>query len=73
MILQSVRWYLAHSLSYPDIEEIMKERGFKVDHSIIQRWVVHYSPIHHPNWRRHFTRKRKGLVTDGDFMRLMSK
>jgi len=44
MILQCVRWYLAYSLSYRDIEEIMKERGFKVDHSTIQRWVVHYAP-----------------------------
>ncbi len=40
MILQSVRWYLAYVLSYRDIEEIMKERGFDVDHSTIQRWVV---------------------------------
>ena len=27
-----------------DIEEIMMERGFEVDHSTIQRWVVHFSP-----------------------------
>lgn len=44
MILQSVRWCLAYLLSYRDIEEIMKERGFNVDHSTIQRWVVHYAP-----------------------------
>ena len=44
MILQSVRWYLAYSLSYRDIEEIMQERGFEVDHSTINRWVVHYTP-----------------------------
>jgi len=44
MILQSVRWYLAYSLSYRNIEEMMAERGFTVDHSTIQRWVVHYSP-----------------------------
>ena len=44
MILQSIRWYLAYSLSYRDVEEIMKERGFEVDHSTIQRWVFHYSP-----------------------------
>ena len=43
MILQSIRWYLAYSLSYRDIEEMMKERWFEVDHSTIQRWVVHYS------------------------------
>ncbi|MFK8079272.1 MAG: IS6 family transposase [Granulosicoccus sp.] len=44
MILQSVRWYLAYALSYRDIEEIIQERGFDVDHSTIHRWVVHYSP-----------------------------
>ncbi len=42
-MLQSIRWYLAYSLSYRDIEEIMKERWFDVDHSTIQRWVVHYA------------------------------
>ena len=44
MILQRIRWYLAYSLSYRDIEEIMEERGFEVDHSTIQRWVVYFSP-----------------------------
>ena len=44
MILQSVRWYLAFALSYRDIEEIMQERGFDVDHSTIHLWVIHYSP-----------------------------
>ena len=43
MILQSVRWYLAYSLSYRDIEELMQERGFSVDHSTINRWGLHYS------------------------------
>jgi len=44
MILQSVRWYLAYSLSYRELEEIMQERGFVVDHSTLNRWVVHYTP-----------------------------
>jgi len=44
MILQSMRWYLAYALSYRDIEELMQERGFSVDHSTINRWVLHYSP-----------------------------
>jgi len=43
MILQSVRWYLAYALSYRDIEEIMNERGYPVDHSTIHRWVIEYS------------------------------
>ena len=44
IILQSIRWYLSYALSYRDIEELMDERGFTVDHSTINRWVVYYSP-----------------------------
>jgi putative transposase len=43
VILQSVRWYLAFPLSYRDLEEIMKERGYPVDHSTLNRWVIHYA------------------------------
>lgn len=39
-----VRWYLAYSLSYRDIEELALERGLKIDHSTVHRWVVEYSP-----------------------------
>jgi len=45
MILQCVRWYVAYPHSYRDLEELMQERGYVVDHSTIQRWVVHYSPL----------------------------
>ena len=45
MILMAVRWYVSYSLSYRDIEELMLERGVKVDHSTINRWVVRYSPL----------------------------
>jgi len=55
LILQSVRWYLAYSLSYRDIEELMQERGFSVDHSTINRWVLHYSP----QLKAAFRRKKK--------------
>ena len=40
-----MRWYLAYSLSYRDIEELMLERGVKVDHSTINRWVIKYAPL----------------------------
>lgn len=39
-----VRWYVAYALSYRDIEELSMERGLNVDHSTINRWVIHYSP-----------------------------
>jgi len=58
MIMQSVRWYLAYSLSYRNIEEIMVERGFHVDHSTINRWVVYYAPKLEQKF--HKTKKRPG-------------
>ncbi len=44
VILLLVRWYLAYSLSYRDVEELALERGLQVDHSTVHRWVVEYSP-----------------------------
>jgi putative transposase len=44
IILMLVRWYVAYSLSYRDIEELLAERGTSVDHATINRWVIGYSP-----------------------------
>ncbi len=58
IILQCVRWYVAYSLSYRDLEELMQERGYAVDHSTVQRWVVHYAPRIEKAFRK--TKKRAG-------------
>ena len=44
IILMAVRWYVAYPLSYRNIEELMAERNIKLDHSVVQKWAVHYSP-----------------------------
>jgi IS6 family transposase len=44
IILLAVGWYLRFSLSYRDIEELLAERGFLVDHVIVWRWVQPYAP-----------------------------
>src|SRR5450759_5505379 len=41
IILSAVFFYV----SYRDLEEIMEERGVKVDHAILNRWVIDYSPL----------------------------
>jgi transposase-like protein len=45
IIIMAVRWYLAYSLSYRQVEELLAERGIFVDHTTIHRWVVEYSPM----------------------------
>lgn len=54
----AARWYLAYALSYRDIEELMAERGVKVDHSTINRWVIEYAP----QLENEFRKKHKSEV-----------
>jgi len=35
-----VTWYLRFPLSYRDLEEMFRERGFEVDHNSINCWVL---------------------------------
>jgi putative transposase len=44
IILQAVYFKLRFSLSYRDVEEIMKIRGVTVDRATIQRWVYKFAP-----------------------------
>jgi putative transposase len=36
---------VSYALSYRNIEEMMKERGFDVDHTTLNRWVLHFAPL----------------------------
>jgi len=45
VILQTVFYKLRFSLSYRDVEELLCLRGVNIDHSTIQRWVNHFSPL----------------------------
>jgi len=53
MILLNVRWYLKYALSYRNLQEMMAERGVKVDHTTIMRWVHQYSPEIEKKIRKH--------------------
>jgi hypothetical protein len=47
-----VRWYITYRLSYRDLVEMMAERGIKVAHSTILRWVTRYVPEFEKRWNR---------------------
>ena len=44
IIIQAVYLKLRFTLSYRDVEEIMRIRGVEVDHATIQRWVFKFMP-----------------------------
>ncbi len=43
---------MRYSLSYRDIEELMRERGVEIDHVTVQRWVVKYTPTLEAEFRK---------------------
>jgi transposase-like protein len=44
VITTCVRWCCRFFLSLRDLEELMAERGLKVDHTTIWRWTQTYGP-----------------------------
>ena len=44
IILSCVRWYCRYSLSYRDLEAMMRERRLPVGHTTGWRWVRRYAP-----------------------------
>jgi transposase-like protein len=43
--LFGTRRYLRYNLSYRDVEELLVERGMKVDHVTVFRWVQRFTPL----------------------------
>ena len=60
IILIAVKWYVAYSLSYRDVEELVSERGVTVDHSTLNRWVIKYAPLLEAEFRKNH-KKRVGM------------
>lgn len=44
VILWTVRWYLRYAVSFRDLEETLADRGVRVDHVSLHRWVQRFAP-----------------------------
>jgi len=53
IVVLCVRWYLSFKLSYRDLVSMMSERGIKLAHTTILRWVQHYMPEFEKRWKRY--------------------
>src|SRR6266852_1980992 len=69
IILLCVRWYLRYSLSYRDLEEMMRERGLHVDHTTIYRWVQRYAPELEKCCRPHLKAKTDSWRVDETYVK----
>ena len=72
-MLVGMTWYLRYPLSYRDLEEMFRERGFEVDHSTINRWVLAYAPVIEKRLRQ-FRRPHCGSVRiDETYVKIRGK
>jgi transposase-like protein len=53
IVVLCVRWYLSFKLSYRDLVSMMNERGIRLAHTTILRWVQHYTPDFEKRWKRY--------------------
>ncbi|EFH83031.1 IS6 family transposase [Ktedonobacter racemifer] len=70
IILLCVRWYLRSALSYRDLEEMMRERGLRVDHTTIYRWVQHDAPDLEKRCRPHLKATNDSWRVDETYIKI---
>jgi transposase, IS6 family len=73
LILCAVRWYLRYSLSLRDVEELLEERGLRVDHTTVWRWVQRYAPELEQRLRGHLKPTNKSWRVDETYIRVKGR
>jgi transposase, IS6 family len=70
VILWAVRWYLQFPVSYRDLERMLADRGVKVDHTTMYRWVQRFAPELEKRMRRHLRPCRGSWHVDETYLRV---
>jgi transposase, IS6 family len=73
IILLCVRWYLKYPLSYRNLIEMMAERGIRITHTTIMRWVHKYSPILDERVRKHIKSTNDSWRMDETYIRIKGR
>ena len=73
LICCAVCWYLRYSLSFRDVEELLRERGLEADHPTIWRWVQRYGPELEERLRRHLKPTHTSWRVDETYVRVKGR
>jgi IS6 family transposase len=73
LILLCVRWYLVFTLSYRQLERLLREQGWTVDHTSIFRWVQRYSPELAARCRSFLKPTNRSYRTDETYIKVKGK
>jgi IS6 family transposase len=69
MIRCAVRWSLRYSLRSRDVEELLRERGLRVDYPTVFRWVQPYAPALDKRCRPHLRLRHDSYHVDATYIR----
>lgn len=73
LILLCVRWYLAFTLSYRQLESLLREQGWTVDHTSVFRWVQRYGPELAKRCRIFLKPTNRSYRTDETYIKVKGK
>ena len=73
VILYAVFFYVRYAVSYRDLEEIMADRGVKVDHATLNLWVIKYSPMIASEAQRQKSRPNSSWRMDETYIKVRGK
>jgi transposase-like protein len=72
-MLLCVRWYLAFTLSYRQLERMLREQGWTVDHTSVFRWVQRYGPELAKRCRAFLKPTNRSYRTDETYIKVKGK
>jgi transposase-like protein len=70
IIILCVRWYLRYKLSLRDLVEMMAERGLRLSHTTILRWVQRYVPEFEKRWNRFSRQAGRSWRVDETYVKI---
>ena len=73
VITLAVRWYSRYSLSFRELEEMLRERNIAVDHTTLWHWVQRYAPELDKRLRSHLRATGKRWHVDETYVRVAGK
>jgi transposase-like protein len=70
IILWAVRWYLQFPISYRDLACMLSDRGVRVDHTPLFRWIQAYAPELDKRIRPHLSTSNGSWRVDETYIRV---
>ena len=73
IIVLCVRWYLRYKLSSRELVQMMAERGIKLTHTTILRWVQRFVPEFEKRWGQYSRPVGRSWLCDETYIKVRGR